>query len=75
MHSTDFFSAEDYLGKRVVVVGAGSSGKKRQALVMAYLLRVAVGHDIAHDFANHEVDVTMFVSSGIVSVFNPNQDH
>ncbi|TFY68646.1 hypothetical protein EVJ58_g883 [Rhodofomes roseus] len=51
LHSSQFHSAEDYSGKNVVVVGAGSSG-----------------HDIAHDFANHDGDVTMYQRSETVVV-------
>ncbi|KAF9236327.1 hypothetical protein BU15DRAFT_77043 [Melanogaster broomeanus] len=42
VHSSQFTSAENYLGKRAVVVGACNSG-----------------HDVAQDFFNHGVDITM----------------
>ncbi|KIJ18436.1 hypothetical protein PAXINDRAFT_167040, partial [Paxillus involutus ATCC 200175] len=42
VHSSQFTSAADYIGKKAVVVGACSSG-----------------HDIAQDFFNHGVDITM----------------
>ncbi|KZT62299.1 FAD/NAD(P)-binding domain-containing protein [Calocera cornea HHB12733] len=43
VHSTAHQTAKDYLGKKVLVVGAANSA-----------------HDIAQDFANHGVDVTIF---------------
>ncbi|KZT62302.1 FAD/NAD(P)-binding domain-containing protein [Calocera cornea HHB12733] len=43
VHSTAHKTAKDYLGKKVLVVGAATSA-----------------HDIAHDFAKHGVDVTLF---------------
>ncbi|KAH7928861.1 FAD/NAD(P)-binding domain-containing protein [Leucogyrophana mollusca] len=42
VHSSSFKSADEYIGRTAVVVGAGNSA-----------------HDIAHDFFNHGVDVTM----------------
>ncbi|KIK79465.1 hypothetical protein PAXRUDRAFT_161238 [Paxillus rubicundulus Ve08.2h10] len=42
VHSSQFMSAENYTGKKAVVVGACNSG-----------------HDIAQDFFNHGVDITM----------------
>jgi len=42
VHSSQFTSAANYIGKKAVVVGACSSG-----------------HDIAQDFFNHGVDITM----------------
>jgi cation diffusion facilitator CzcD-associated flavoprotein CzcO len=46
MHSSQFTSAEHYIGKKAVVVGACSSG-----------------HDIAQDFFNHGIDITMYQRS------------
>ncbi|KAH7889079.1 hypothetical protein F5I97DRAFT_1803036 [Phlebopus sp. FC_14] len=48
LHSSQFTSAESYVGKKAVVVGACTSG-----------------HDIAHDFLTHGVDVTMYQRSPI----------
>ncbi|KAF8838512.1 FAD/NAD(P)-binding domain-containing protein [Paxillus ammoniavirescens] len=42
VHSSQFTSAANYIGKKAVVVGACNSG-----------------HDIAQDFFNHGVDITM----------------
>ncbi|EJT97539.1 FAD/NADP-binding domain-containing protein [Dacryopinax primogenitus] len=43
VHSTQHKTAKDYVGKKVLIVGAATSA-----------------HDIAHDFANHGIDVTIF---------------
>ncbi|PFH47509.1 hypothetical protein AMATHDRAFT_151910 [Amanita thiersii Skay4041] len=43
LHSLQHKKATDHVGKKVVIVGAGTSA-----------------HDIAHDYHNHGVDVTMF---------------
>ncbi|KAF8131847.1 hypothetical protein EV363DRAFT_1449544 [Boletus edulis] len=53
VHSSEFTSAANYIGKKAVVVGACTSG-----------------HDIARDFFNHGVDVTMYQRSStfIISV-------
>ncbi|KAG6382176.1 hypothetical protein JVT61DRAFT_826 [Boletus reticuloceps] len=53
VHSSEFASAANYIGKKAVVVGACTSG-----------------HDIARDFLNHGVDVTMYQRSStfIISV-------
>ncbi|KAJ6526586.1 hypothetical protein DFH09DRAFT_995693 [Mycena vulgaris] len=45
-HSLNHRRAEDHAGKRVVVVGAATSG-----------------HDIAADYANHGIDVTLYQRS------------
>ncbi|KAF9236329.1 hypothetical protein BU15DRAFT_50190 [Melanogaster broomeanus] len=53
VHSSQFTSAENYIGKKAVVVGACTSG-----------------HDIAQDFFNHGIDITMYQRSStfIISV-------
>ncbi|EJT97537.1 FAD/NADP-binding domain-containing protein [Dacryopinax primogenitus] len=43
VHSTQHKTAKDYVGKKVLIIGAATSA-----------------HDIAHDFANHDIDVTIF---------------
>ncbi|KAH7907304.1 hypothetical protein BJ138DRAFT_1214828 [Hygrophoropsis aurantiaca] len=49
VHSSEFTSAADYVGKKAIVVGACNSG-----------------HDIAQDFYNHGIDITMRRSSTFV---------
>ncbi|KAF9227052.1 FAD/NAD(P)-binding domain-containing protein [Gyrodon lividus] len=53
IHSSHFTSADNYIGKKAVVVGACNSG-----------------HDIAQDFFNHGVDITMYQRSStfVISV-------
>ncbi|KAH7925619.1 FAD/NAD(P)-binding domain-containing protein [Leucogyrophana mollusca] len=53
VHSSEFTSAANYIGKKAIVVGACNSG-----------------HDIAQDFHNHGVDITMYQRSStfVVSV-------
>ncbi|KIJ06743.1 hypothetical protein PAXINDRAFT_91548, partial [Paxillus involutus ATCC 200175] len=46
VHSAQFTSAENYIGKKAVVVGACNSG-----------------HDVAQDFFNYGVDITMYQRS------------
>ncbi|KAG6375656.1 hypothetical protein JVT61DRAFT_3226 [Boletus reticuloceps] len=46
VHSSDFTSAANYIGKKAVIVGACTSA-----------------HDLAQDFSNHGVDVTMYQRS------------
>ncbi|KAG2364046.1 hypothetical protein BDR07DRAFT_1355674 [Suillus spraguei] len=46
MHSSEFKSAANHIGKKAIVVGCGSSA-----------------HDIAQDFCNHGVDITMYQRS------------
>ncbi|EJT97538.1 dimethylaniline monooxygenase [Dacryopinax primogenitus] len=43
IHSVQHTTAKDYVGKKVLIIGAATSA-----------------HDIAYDFANHDIDVTMF---------------
>ncbi|KAJ8596565.1 FAD/NAD(P)-binding domain-containing protein [Rhizopogon salebrosus TDB-379] len=43
IHASQFTSAANYIGKKALVVGSGTSG-----------------HDIAQDFWNHGIDVTMY---------------
>ncbi|KAF8134306.1 hypothetical protein EV363DRAFT_1257346 [Boletus edulis] len=53
VHSSEFTSAANYIGKKAVIVGACTSA-----------------HDLAQDFSNHGVDVTMYQRSSthVVSV-------
>ncbi|KAG2073998.1 FAD/NAD(P)-binding domain-containing protein [Suillus decipiens] len=46
MHSSEFKSAANHIGKKAIVVGCGSSA-----------------HDIAQDFCDHGVDITMYQRS------------
>ncbi|PSS35578.1 hypothetical protein PHLCEN_2v1455 [Hermanssonia centrifuga] len=55
LHSTQHKKATDHAGKKVVVVGACTSGGKLTILFIA--------HDIAADYADHGVDVTLYQRS------------
>jgi cation diffusion facilitator CzcD-associated flavoprotein CzcO len=70
MHSSEFTSAAEHIGKRALVIGACNSG---WYITLSYrtTLHISSGHDIAQDFFNHGIDVTMYVSSGgfIISMY------
>ena len=51
--------ATDHLRKKVVIVGAGTSGKYRVRWVIFYITITFLAHDIAQDLHLHGVDVTM----------------
>ena len=60
MHSGKFRSAKNYIGKKVVIVGACTSG----TIVLEWpffitLTYLSSGHDIAYDCGAHGLDVTM----------------
>ena len=61
LRSTQHSNAKDHIGKKVVVIGACTSGEFRLALIDAKLSHVA--HDISADYVEHGVDVTLFQHS------------
>jgi len=58
VHSSEFTSAANYIGKKAVVVGACTSGMSSWRGTGSCLIQVK-GHDLAQDFFNNGVDVTM----------------
>ncbi|OJA11569.1 hypothetical protein AZE42_07111, partial [Rhizopogon vesiculosus] len=64
MHSSQFTSAANYIGKKAIVVGTCSSGWYATLSYRTEFKKFAPGHDIAQDFFDHGIDVTMYASSG-----------
>lgn len=65
-HSSQFGSARDYIGKKVVVVGACTSGALLMspiALLLSDPYYITPGHDICADFYNHGVGEFMCCTS------------
>jgi hypothetical protein len=61
-HSSGFTSGEDYAGKKAVVIGSCNSGgilRSPARTLLADAPSLGAGHDVALDFFNHGVDVTM----------------
>ncbi|KAJ6467908.1 hypothetical protein C8R45DRAFT_1171515 [Mycena sanguinolenta] len=62
LHSTEHKRAIDHAGKKVVIVGACTSGAAACPFLFASVLMIAA-HDIAVDYYEHGVDVTMYQRS------------
>ncbi|KAH9931312.1 FAD/NAD-P-binding domain-containing protein [Fomitopsis serialis] len=54
LHSTQHKSGRDHIGKKVVIIGACTSGRE---------VRRFYSHDLASDYVEHGVDVTLFQRS------------
>jgi hypothetical protein len=55
MHSFHYTKAKDYEGKKVVVVGACTSGKPLSICAGCAFHHQVIGHDISKDLADHGV--------------------
>ena len=56
MHSTEHHSARDHIGKKVVIIGACTSGRPIETILELFTLTfVLPAHDIAADYVEHGV--------------------